>query len=97
MNKEDVVNAVAEKTGGRRADILAVLNAFQTVTMDAICRGDKVTLSGFGTFELRSRATRLGRNPHTKEAVEIPARTLPAFIPSVSFKEKVCAAGQKKD
>ena len=89
MNKDNLIAMIVAETGERRASVAAILDAFQTVTTDALCRGEKVTLSGFGTFELKSRASRVGRNPKTNEAVLIPAKVCPAFVPSAAFKTKV--------
>ena len=56
---------------------------------NALCQGDKVQLSGFGTFEVKAREARIGRNPHTKEAIEIPATKVPGFKASKALKDTV--------
>jgi DNA-binding protein HU-beta len=87
MNKEELVAAVAAKTGVTKKSAEEAVNAvFDTIT-DIIRDGDKVTVSGFGTFFLGQRAARLGRNPRTGETVHIPARKVPRFTPGKNLKE----------
>ena len=89
MNKGDLVNAIAEKTGLSKKDTEASLNAFIDVVSDALAKKDKIQLVGFGTFETRERAARTGRNPQTGEELKISASTVPAFKPGKALKEKV--------
>lgn len=89
MNKGDLVNAMAEKTGLSKKDTEASLNAFIDVVSDALAKKDKIQLVGFGTFETRERAARTGRNPQTGEELKISASTVPAFKPGKALKEKV--------
>lgn len=89
MNKGDLVNAMAEKTGLSKKDTEASLNAFIDVVSDALTEKDKIQLVGFGTFETRERAARTGRNPQTGEELKISASTVPAFKPGKALKEKV--------
>ena len=88
MNKTELVSAVAEKVDMSKKDTEMVINA----TLDAIAaslkEGDKVQLVGFGSFEVKKRAARMGRNPKTKEAIEIPATTIPVFKAGKALKEK---------
>ena len=73
MNKSDLVAAIAAKTGATKKDAEASLNAFTDVVTESLVKGDKIQLVGFGSFEVRKRAARKGRNPQTKEEIKIPA------------------------
>mgnify|MGYP003311585800 CR=1 FL=1 len=89
MNKSELTAIAAEKAGIAKKDAERLVNAlFDTVSL-TLAAGDKVQLSGFGTFEVREREPRVGRNPHTKEAIEIPATTVPTFKPSKSLRDMV--------
>ena len=89
MNKTELIAAVAQSAGLTKKDAERVLNAaFDTMTA-ALVKGEKVQLSGFGTFEVKEREARIGRNPHTKEAIEIPATRVPTFNPSKGLKDSV--------
>ena len=89
MNKTELIAAVAEKTGLTKKDAERVVNAtFETVTA-ALAKGDKVAISGFGNFEVKAREARVGRNPRTKETIEIPATKLPAFKAAKALKDAV--------
>ena len=89
MNKTELIAAVAEKTGLTKKDAERVINAtFETVT-SSLVKGDKVQISGFGIFEVKEREARVGRNPRTKETIEIPATKLPAFKASKTLKDAV--------
>ena len=89
MNKSKLVTAMAEKSRLPKKDCEAALDAFVAATGDALKNGDKVHLVGFGTFEMKERAARTGRNPKTKEPVDIPASKQPTFRPGKAFKETV--------
>ncbi len=89
MNKSDLIAAIAAKTGETKKDAEATLNAFVDVVTDALVKGDKVQLVGFGTFEVRKRAARKGRNPQTKEEIKIPASKAPVFKAGKALKELV--------
>ena len=89
MNKSDLIAAIAAKTGETKKDAEATLNAFVDVVTDALVKGDKVQLVGFGTFEVRKRAARKGRNPQTKEEIKIPASKSPVFKAGKALKELV--------
>ena len=79
MNKAELINAVSEKSGlSKRDSELAVSAAIDVIT-DCLSQGDKVQLVGFGAFEVRERAQRKGRNPKTKEEIDIPASKVPVF------------------
>ena len=73
MNKTELIAAVAEKTGLTKKDSERVINATVETIVDGLKKGDKVQLSGFGIFEVKAREARVGRNPRTKEAIQIPA------------------------
>ena len=96
MNKSDLIAAIAAKTGSTKKDAEATLNAFVDVVTDSLVKGDKVQLVGFGTFEVRERKERVGRNPRTKEEIKIPASKVPVFKPGKDFKEKVNVVPKKK-
>ena len=89
MNKTELIAAVAEKTGLTKKDAERVVSAtFETVT-ETLKKGDKVSVSGFGIFEVKTREARIGRNPRTKEEIKIPATKLPAFKASKALKDVV--------
>ena len=89
MNKTQLISVVAEKSGIARKDAERVVNAtFETVAQ-CLVKGEKVQLSGFGIFESKVREARIGRNPRTKEAIQIPASRQPVFKPSKMLKEAV--------
>ena len=89
MNKTELVAALAEKTGVSKKDTDNTLNAFTEVIVEALKRDGKVQLPGFGTFEVRERAARTGRNPHTGETIEIAAAKVPAFKPGKALKDAI--------
>ena len=89
MNKSDLIAAIAAKTGSTKKDAEATLNAFVDVVTDSLVKGDKVQLVGFGSFEVRKRAARKGRNPQTKEEIKIPASKAPVFKAGKALKDMV--------
>lgn len=89
MNKADLVNAVAEKAELTKKEAEKALGAVLSTIEEALAQGDKVQLVGFGTFEVRDRAQRTGRNPKTGEEIIIPASKVPAFKPGKALKEAV--------
>ena len=89
MNKADLVAAVAEKTGISKKDSEKAVNAAFDAITAALVAGDKVQLVGFGAFETKERSARVGRNPKTKEAIEIPASRVPVFKAGKALKDKV--------
>ena len=89
MNKTELIAAVSMSAGLTKKDTERVLNAaFDAITASLI-QGEKVQISGFGTFEVKAREARIGRNPHTKEAIEIPATSVPTFKASKTLKDTV--------
>ena len=89
MNKSDLIAAMAAKTGSTKKDAEATLNAFVDVVTEALVKGDKVQLVGFGSFEVRKRAARKVRNPQTKEEIKIPASKAPVFKAGKALKDLV--------
>ena len=89
MNKTELIAQVAEKTGLSKKDTESIINAAVDTIATTLAQGDKVQLSGFGIFEVKDRQARVGRNPKTKEAIEIPASRQPVFKPSKALKDIV--------
>ena len=89
MNKTELIAAVAEKAGLTKKDAERAVNAtFEAIT-ESLVKGDKVSVSGFGIFEVKNREARVGRNPRTKETIEIPATRLPGFKASKTLKDTI--------
>ena len=89
MNKTELIAAVAAKTGLTKKDAeCAIAATFASIT-DAMTKGEKVQVSGFGIFEAKAREARVGRNPRTKETIQIPATRLPAFKASKTLKDVI--------
>ena len=89
MNKTELIAAAAEQTGMTKKDTEKVLNAALDAIAAALAKNDKVQVSGFGIFEVKEREARMGRNPHTKEAIQIPATRVPGFKASKALKDAV--------
>lgn len=89
MNKTDLINSIASKSGLNKKNSEAALNAFIGSVEQALKGGDKVVLVGFGTFEVRKRAARKGRNPQTKKEITIPASKAPVFKAGKVLKDTV--------
>lgn len=89
MNKAELITAMAEKSGLTKKDAEKALKAFIESVECALTSGDKVQLVGFGTFEVKERAERKGRNPRTLEEIAIPASKVPAFKAGKELKESV--------
>ena len=89
MNKAELVTALAAKTGESKKATETSLDALVDVIKETMKKGEKIQLVGFGTFEVRKRAARKGRNPQTKEEIKIPASKAPAFKAGKQFKELV--------
>ena len=89
MNKAELISAIAVKADVSKKDAEAVLTAALDTITEALTEGEKVQLVGFGSFELKKRAARLGRNPKTKEAIEIPASVVPTFKAGKALKDAV--------
>ena len=89
MNKTELIAIAAENAGLTKKDTERVLNAAIDAITASLVKGEKVQLSGFGTFETKEREARVGRNPHTKQAIEIPATRVPSFKASKALKDSV--------
>jgi len=89
LNKTELINSIAEKTGLTKKDSEKSVNAFLQSVEEALQKGDKVSLVGFGTFEVRTRKARTGRNPQTGDPIEIPASKVPAFKAGKALKDSV--------
>ena len=89
MTKAELINAIAEKSGFTKRDSEAALTAVLESITDALVAGEKVSLIGFGTFEVKSRAARTGVNPRTKEQIQIEASKLPSFKAGKALKDAV--------
>lgn len=89
MNKSELTAVVAEKSGIAKKDAERLVSAtFETIAAE-LTRGEKVQISGFGVFEAKVREARVGRNPRTKEAIQIPASKAPVFKASKTLKDMV--------
>ncbi|HZJ91147.1 MAG: HU family DNA-binding protein [Clostridiaceae bacterium] len=89
MNKTDLTNAVAKSTGLTKKDSEKAVSAVLDTITDALANEEKVVLVGFGTFSVRSRKARKGRNPATKEEIMIPASKAPVFKAGKNLKDRV--------
>lgn len=89
MNKSDLIAAMAAKTGETKKAAEASLDSFVGAVTDSLKKGEKVQLVGFGSFEVRKRAARKGRNPQTKEEIKIPASKAPVFKAGKALKDLV--------
>ena len=92
MNKSELIEAMANTASLSKKDAEAALNAYTDVITEALKKGDKVTLVGFGTYETRKRAARTGKNPQTGEAIKIKAAKGPALKPGKALKDAVNGA-----
>ncbi|MBQ3215183.1 MAG: HU family DNA-binding protein [Oscillospiraceae bacterium] len=89
MNKTELINAVAERSGVTKKDTEKVISAAIDAITAALAEGDKIQLTGFGSFEVKERAARTGRNPRTGEATEIAASRVPVFKAGKALKDSV--------
>ncbi|HHY41591.1 MAG TPA: HU family DNA-binding protein [Thermoanaerobacterales bacterium] len=89
MNKAELISVMAEKSGLTKKDTEKALNSFIEAVEEALVNGDKVQLVGFGTFEVRERSARKGRNPQTGEEIDIPAASVPAFKAGKALKDSI--------
>lgn len=89
MNKTELIAVVAQNTGVSKKDTEAVVSAALEAIGQALAQGDKVQLSGFGTFDVKAREARIGRNPHTKETIDIPATNVPVFKASKALRDLI--------
>lgn len=91
MNKAELIEVVVSKSEISKKDVEKVINAFTNVVTDTLVGGDKVTITGFGSFEVVERAARTGRNPQTGESIEIGASKSPKFKAGKALKDAVKA------
>ncbi|MFY9313513.1 MAG: HU family DNA-binding protein [Tepidanaerobacteraceae bacterium] len=89
MNKTELISVMAEKSGLTKKDSEKALNSFIEAVEEALVKGEKVQLVGFGTFEVRERSARKGRNPQTGEEIDIPAASVPAFKAGKALRESI--------
>lgn len=89
MNKAELISVMAEKSGLTKKDSEKALNSFIEAVEEALVKGEKVQLVGFGTFEVRERSARKGRNPQTGEEIDIPAVSVPAFKAGKALRESI--------
>lgn len=89
MNKSELVKGVAERADLSRKDATDAVDAVFSAITEALSKDEKVQLVGFGSFEVRSRAERKGRNPQTGEEIKIPATLIPAFRPGKTLKDAI--------
>jgi len=89
MNKSELIAMAAQNAGVTKKDAERIINAALDAVTAALVNGDKVQLSGFGCFEVKDREPRIGRNPHTKEAIDIPATKVPVFKASKALRDTV--------
>jgi len=87
VNKNDLVDAVSERTGLAKSDAARAVEAVLGTVTETLQKGDQVALSGFGTFVVKARAARTGRNPRTGESIAIPASRVPAFKAGKALKD----------
>lgn len=89
MNKQELVEEVSTETGLTKAASGRVVSGITDAITDALARGERVTLVGFGTFRVASRKARAGRNPQTGGPIQIPAKNVPKFVAGKGLKESV--------
>ena len=89
MTKADLVKIIANETGIIRKDVSVIVDSFFSTTKDCLKEGNHIEIRGFGTFKLKQRKPRMGRNPRTDEKIPVPERTVPTFKFSRGFKNEV--------
>lgn len=89
MNKTDLISNVALRTGAKKKDVDMIITATLDAIEEALASGERVQLTGFGSFDVRERAERVGRNPRTRKEILIPACRVPAFRAGKSLKDRV--------
>ena len=89
MTKADLIDAIAASAGSSKKDAERALQVVLSTITEKLAAGEKISLIGFGTFEVRERAARTGRNPHTGETIEIAAAKAPAFKPGKALKDAI--------
>ncbi len=89
MNKAELIAAIAAQTGLSKKDSESAVNAFVDIVTNALAKGEKVQIVGFGAFDVKERAERIGRNPQTKQEIKIPASKAPQFKAGKALKDAV--------
>ncbi len=89
LMKDDIISSVVDKTGLTKKDAGAAVEAFTSTVQDALKKGNSIGLIGFGTFEVRTRSARDGRNPQTGETIKIPKKNVPAFKAGKKLRDAV--------
>ncbi|MFH1644134.1 MAG: HU family DNA-binding protein [bacterium] len=89
MNKSELINALSEETNFSKKDVAKVLASFTRIIERTLRKGEKVSLTGFGTYWISRRPARIGINPATKERIKLPAVSVPRFKPGKHLKEEV--------
>lgn len=89
MNKAQLIEVVSDKVGLMKKDVGSVLDAMTETITETLSKGEKITLVGFGTFQVMERKARRGVNPQTRETLQIPAKKVPKFRPGTALREKV--------
>lgn len=89
MTKADIVNKIAQETGLEKAEVLTTVEAFMTQVKGSLTKGENVYLRGFGSFIVKQRAAKTGRNISKNTTIKIPAHNIPAFKPAKTFVEEV--------
>ena len=89
MNKAELISAIASKAGISKANAKKALDAFMESVTEALVKGERVSLVGFGSWKVAMRQARKGRNPRTKEVIEIPAKKVVKFVPGADLSDKV--------
>ena len=89
MNKAELVEQVSSELGITKKDVQSVVDVFTKTVTESLFKGEKVTLVGFGTFQVMQRKARRGRNPQTGEQIQIPAKKVPKFVAGKGLREKV--------
>ncbi len=94
MTKADLVKSISEQTGIIRKDVAIVVDTFLEAVKDSMKEGNHIEIRGFGTFKLKVRKPRIGRNPKTSAKVPVPERVLPTFKYSRAFKDEIAEGNQ---
>ena len=89
MNRSEMIDILAEKVGFSRKDIERILNEMNSITVETLAKGEKVAFSGFGSFEVRSRAAHTGRDPRTGEQIDVAETRTVAFRPGKVLKSSI--------
>jgi DNA-binding protein HU-beta len=89
MNKQELITSIAKESGLTKKDSAAAVDAFTSVVTASLASGEPVRLLGFGTFDVKDRPARVGKNPKTGETINIPASKAPAFKAGKEFKDKL--------